>query len=129
MEAYMERIQKELATVESQWNQSIVANDVKEIGRYMSDDWVIIGTEGGIVSKSSFLEWVRSGDLVHSRMDFENLRMQIYGDTGVITARGTSAGSYKGEAFSFYEWATSVYIKQEGKWRCVLTMLTPAQKT
>lgn len=129
MKADMERMQKELATVESKWNQSIVANDVKEIGRYMSDDWVIIGTEGGIVSKSSFLEWVRSGDLVHSRMDFENVRMQIYGDTGVITARGTSAGSYKGEPFSFYEWATSVYIKQGGNWRCVLTMLTPAQKT
>ena len=129
METDIKHIQKELTTVESQWNQAIAANAVEEIGRYMSPDWVIIGTEGGIVSKSSFLEWVSSGDLVHSRMDFENLRIQIYGDTGVITARGTSAGTYKGEPFSFYEWATSVYIKQEGNWRCVLTMLTPAQKT
>ena len=45
----------------------------------------------------------------------------------VVTARGTNAGTYRGEPFSFYEWSTSVFIYESEKWICVLTMLTPAK--
>lgn len=110
-----------------QWDRAIVANDAEEIGRYMSDDWVIVGTEGGITSKSVFLGFVKSGDLVHTRMDSEDSRVKIYGNTGIVTSRGTSSGTYRGEQFSYYEWSTSIFIKNDGYWRCVLTMLTPAE--
>lgn len=120
-------LQNELAGIESLWNQAIAANDVKEIALYMTDDWVITGTEGGIISKAAFLEWISSGDLVHTKMDFEALLVQIHGNAAVVTAKGTSAGLYKGNPFSFYEWATSVYVKQNGRWVCVNTMITPAK--
>ena len=111
-----------------QWDEAMVSNNVEEIAKFMSDDWVIVGTEGGITSKSSFLEWIKSGDLTHRRMDSDEIRVKIYGNTGVVTSRGTSAGKYKGQPFNLYEWSTSVFIWQEEKWSCVLTMLTPAHK-
>ena len=61
-------------------------------------------------------------------MDFENKRVEVYESTVIVTSKGTSSGTYKGEPFSFYEWTASVYIKIEGKWLCVHTMLTPAHK-
>ena len=93
----------------------------------MSDDWVIIGTEGGITSKPRFLSFIESGDLFHSSMTFEEHKVEVYDNTGIIVSKGTSSGTYKGEAFSYYEWSTSVFVKREEQWRCVLTMLTPAQ--
>lgn len=92
----------------------------------MSDDWVIVGTEGGITSKADFLETVKSGDLIHTKMEFEDLHVKIYGNAGVVISRGTSSGTYKGMPFSFFEWSTSTYIHNGSNWQCVLTMLTPA---
>jgi ketosteroid isomerase-like protein len=110
------------------WDKAMVQNNASEIGRFMADDWVIIGTEGGITSKENFLAFIRSGDLLHDRMDFEDLRVEIYGDTGVVTSRGTSGGSYRKQPFSFYEWSTNMFIYRDDNWLCVLTMLTPAIK-
>ncbi len=121
-----------MATIESlldfskAWDAAMTRNDPAEIGKFMSDDWVIIGTEGGITTKATFMQSIESGDLLHSRMDSGDIRIRIYGSTGVLTSRGTSAGTYKGNSFSFFEWSTSLFVLNENKWSCVLTMLTPA---
>ena len=60
------------------WDEAMVSNNVDEIEKFMSDDWVIVGTEGGITSKSSFLEWIKSGLVKHSRMDSDEIRVRIY---------------------------------------------------
>ncbi len=120
--------EKELLQVERDWNKAIEQNNVEEIGSFMSDDWVIVGTGGGITSKNEFLGWIRSGDLSHSRMDADETRVRVYGDTGVVTSRGTSGGKYKGQNFELYEWSTSTFFYRNGRWICVHSMLTPANK-
>lgn len=110
------------------WDEAMIRNDPQEISRFMSDDWVIVGTEGGITAKTSFIESIRSGDLIHTQMDADDFRVRIYENTGVLTSRGTSSGTYKGQPFSFFEWSTSVFVWKDDTWRCVLTMLTPANR-
>ena len=110
------------------WDEAMIRNDPQEISRFMSDDWVIVGTEGGITAKTSFIESIRSGALIHTQMDADDFRVRIYENTGVLTSRGTSSGTYKGQPFSFFEWSTSVFVWKDDTWQCVLTMLTPANK-
>src|SRR5262245_34334656 len=119
------KVEDELVLFNKQWDEAMVKNNAEEISRFISDDWVIIGTEGGITTKKSFLDVITSGDLTHNRMDSDESRIKIYGETAVVTNRGTSAGLYKGVPFEFYEWSTSVFVRKNGKWICVLTMLTP----
>lgn len=121
-------LEKELINFSQRWDEAMMTNDPEEIQKFMSDDWVIVGTEGGITTKASFMQSVISGDLTHNRMDSDEMRVKIYGDTAVITSRGTSAGKYQGHSFERYEWSTSICIKVNQKWICVLTMLTPAAK-
>jgi ketosteroid isomerase-like protein len=116
----------ELMRLGRDWDKAIEANDVNEMSRYMDDSWVIVGSDG-INSKENFLDLVRSGDLQHSKMDFEDLRVEIYDNTAVVTSKGTSAGTYKRMPFSFHEWTTSVFLKRNGNWVCVLTMIAPAK--
>ena len=125
MVSIMETEKQELLEFSKRWDEAMVGNDADAIGKFMSDDWKIIGTDG-ITSKSSFLQFISSGILTHNRMDSDETDITIYGNTGILVSRGTSAGTYNGENFSFYEWSTSVFIKKEEMWRCVLTMLTPA---
>ena len=110
------------------WDQAMVGNDADEISKFMSDDWILVGTEGGITTKSRFLSFIRSGELTHSRMDSDETSIKFYEDTGIVTSRGTSAGNYKGQSFELYEWSTSIFIRKNGQWLCVHTMLTPAKK-
>ena len=110
------------------WDQAMVGNDADEISKFMSDDWILVGTEGGITTKSRFLSFIRSGELIHSRMDSDETSIKIYEDTGIVTSRGRSAGNYKGQSFELYEWSTSIFIRKNGQWLCVHTMLTPAKK-
>jgi ketosteroid isomerase-like protein len=115
-----------LKKIGREWDAAIAKNDVDPIGKVMSDDWVIVGSDG-ITTKESFLQSIRVGDLVHAQMNFEDVHVKIQGDTGVVVSRGTSAGTYKGQPFSFHEWSTSTYVRDAGTWRCILTMLTPVK--
>lgn len=119
--------EQELKQVGRQWDMAIAENDVNEISKFMSDDWVIVGNDG-ITQKESFLKSIRDGDLVHAKMDFDDLHVKVFGNTGIVVSRGTSSGTYKGQPFSFYEWSTSTYVQNAGTWRCVVTMLTPAKQ-
>jgi len=120
--------EEELRQLGRQWDEAIVGNDVAEIAKFISDDWVIVGSEGGVTSKNEFLEWIRSGDVTHCRMDSDEMRIKVYDNTGIVTSRGTSAGKYKGQPFDLYEWSSSVFVRNKGKWICVFTMLTPANR-
>ena len=113
----------------NEWDEAMVDNNAKLIAHFMSEDWVCVGTEGGITPKSSFLEWISAGDLIHTRMDSVEMRVRIYENTAVVTSRGTSAGTYREQPFSFHEWSTSIFRFENNKWSCVLTMLTPAKET
>ena len=124
----MEIEKQELLDFSTRWDEAMVSNDADEIAKFMSDDWKIIGSDG-ITSRSSFLELISSGSLTHNRMDSEETNISIFGNTGIVVSRGTSAGTYNRKSFSLYEWSTSVFIKARGKWLCVLTMLTPANKS
>jgi hypothetical protein len=68
-----------------------IANDVQKIAPFVDEGWVIVSSEGKITSKHDFLQVIKSGDLVHTRMEFEDVHVKIYGSTGVVVSRGTNA--------------------------------------
>jgi ketosteroid isomerase-like protein len=123
-----DKINDELQKLEKEWTQAIVKNDAEAIGRFMSADWVIIGPEGNVIEKARFLAVIKTGDLTHQSMELEDLRVRVYGDTAIITAQARSKGEYQGRSFSTHERSTSVYVKKDGLWLCVLTQLTPIVK-
>jgi ketosteroid isomerase-like protein len=120
-----DELRNDVEKLEREWSEAIVSNDAASIGRFMSDDWVIVG-QSGISQKDDFLALVASGDLTHEAMNGNVERVRVYGDVAVVTLRGTNSGHYKGEMFNSDEWITDVFQKRNGSWRCVLTQLTPA---
>jgi ketosteroid isomerase-like protein len=124
--------EEELIAVAHEWDQAMVRNDADAIGQYMADDWLIVGSDGRIGDRATFLGLIASGTLSHDIMTSDDLHVRVYGDAAVVTAHGVSGGKYKGQAFREVERSSSVFIRQEGKWRCVLTHLSriaPANST
>ena len=120
-------VRQEILNLAEEWAKALVSNDADAIGNFMSDDWVIIGTNG-ITSKQDFLPFVESGDLTHETMQIiGEARIQIYGDNAVLTGRVTNNGHFRGEPFSADEWTTDVFVRREGRWLCVLSHITPVE--
>jgi ketosteroid isomerase-like protein len=117
-------IHDELMALAAEWDRSMVANDADAIGRYMANDWTIIGSDGSLGDKATFLELVKSGVLKHDVMTSEDMRVRVYGDTAVTVSRGVSGGTYQGRPFREVERVSCVFVRQEGQWRCVLTHLS-----
>ena len=118
------KVEEELIGVAREWDRAMVENDAEAIGRYMADDWTIIGPDGSVGDKATFLGLVKSGALTHDVMESEDFHIRVYGDTAVVTARGVSGGKYQGQPFREVERLSCVFVRQEGQWRCVLTHLS-----
>src|SRR5262245_55671744 len=114
----------ELMALAAEWDRAMVQNDAYTIGRYMANDWTIVGSDGSLGDKATFLGLVRSGVLSHDVMTSEDMNVRVYGATAVTVSRGVSGGTYHGRPFHEVERVSCVFVRQDGQWRCVLTHLS-----
>jgi ketosteroid isomerase-like protein len=120
--------QEEILQLEREFGEAMIQNDADAIGRFLSDDWIIIDPDGGIIDKSGFLAVIKSGALTHEAMDSEDIRVRTYLNTATVTAVTRSKSKYLGKEFTTRERATDVFVKKNGQWQCVLTHLTTLTK-
>jgi hypothetical protein len=97
---------------------------------------VLAGSRVALVRRSRrlncFLKLVRPEVLSHDVMTSEDMRVRVYGDTAVTVSRGISGGTYQGQPFWEEERVSCVFVREEGRWQCVLThvsRLAPADAT
>jgi ketosteroid isomerase-like protein len=117
-------MKEEFLKLEKQFTAAIIKNDPEAIERLVTDDWIIINADGGIIDKERFLEVIKSGALTHELMQSEDMRVRVYGDSAVVTALARSKGKFMGQEFTTHERSTDVFVRRDGQWRCVLTQLT-----
>ena len=72
---------EEVLRVAHEWDRAMIGNDPDVIGRYMADDWVIVGPDGSVGDKATFFDLVRSGELTHDVMESHDLTVRLFGDT------------------------------------------------
>lgn len=120
--------QEEILELEREFGDAMISNDVGAIGRFLSDDWIIIDPDGGVIDKLRFLAVVQSGALKHEAMDSEDIRVRIYANAATVTAVTRSRTKYLGKEFRTCERATDVFVRRDGRWQCVLTHLTTVTK-
>ena len=117
-------MEEELLKLENAFAEAIVNNDLESIRRLVADDWIIIDPNGEIVDRTRFFEVIKSGVLTHDMMESKDSRVRVYGDSAVVSAVTRTKGKFMGHDFSTQERATDVFVKRDGRWRCVLTHLT-----
>ena len=114
----------ELLAVVRDWDAAMIRNDADEIGRYMAEDWILIGSDGRAIDRAAFLAVIESGELSHDVMESEDVQIRVYGSAAIVTASGVSAGKFRGHAFREVERQSNMFIRQGSTWRCVLTHLS-----
>lgn len=115
--------------IEDNFNQAVISNDVNEIKKCITEDWALVDSQGGIIQQERFFQVLEQGMLSHSTMTKEILRVKIYGAIALVTGRGKNTATWQGQKIEADEWVTDVYKKENDKWLCVLTHLTPVKNS
>ncbi len=123
-----QQVKEKFQQIEDNFNKAIISNDIEEIKKCISNDWILIDSQGGIIPQERFFQVLHQGLLSHQLMTKEVLRVKIYGDIALVTGRGQNTGTWQGNPMEADEWITDVYKKEDRKWLCVLTHLTPVKK-
>jgi ketosteroid isomerase-like protein len=123
-----EKIKKYFQEIEDNFNAAVISNNVEEIKKCITKDWVLVDSQGGIIPQERFFNVLEQGLLSHTTMTKEVLRIKVYGDIALVTGRGQNTGTWQGQPLEADEWVTDVYKKENEKWLCVLTHLTPVKK-
>ena len=123
-----DKLISEFQEIENNFNKAVISNKVDEIKKCVTEDWVIVDAQGGIIPQEGFFNVLEQGFLSHSTMTKEILRVKVYGDVALVTGRGQNTGTWQGKPLEADEWITDVYKKENKKWLCVLTHLTPVKK-
>jgi ketosteroid isomerase-like protein len=117
-------VEGEVVEVARAWDRAMVTNDPEAIGQFVADEWTIIGPDGRIQDRESFLALIRSGGLTHDEMETLEPRVRIYGEAALLVARGVSGGTWEGRPFRLIERMSCLFVRSDGAWRCVSTHLS-----
>ncbi len=112
-----------VATVHA-WDEAMISNDPAAIGKFMAEDWTIVGSDGSVNGRELLLSLIARGELTHDVMSSEDLIVRLYGDSAVVIAKGVSGGTFKGQPFREIERSSNVFVRRDGGWLCVLTHLS-----
>lgn len=116
-----------LVELEDAFNKAMISNDIEQISRCITDDWILVTPEAGPIPRARILGVIGSGLLSHATMTKIASHAHVAGDMAWITGRGQNTGTFNGEPMKADEYITDIYRRVDGEWRCMLTHLTPAR--
>lgn len=119
-------VDAEVLAVSAAWDAALIASDATAFANFVSDDWVYVGPTDA-TSKADIIGWIATGRLAHNTLrTIGQTGLAAYGDTAIVTARKASSGAWEGVSYTADEWISEVFVRQSGRWRCVLSQKCPA---
>jgi len=111
--------------IQREWADARVKGDSSYTQRLETNDCTIVWPDGTIVNKQQDLQTM-TGIIAFSEFKIDDLRVRLYGDTGVVVGQGTIRAQ-KGKQDLLggkFVW-TDTFVKQDGAWKVVASQITP----
>jgi ketosteroid isomerase-like protein len=104
--------------LEQSWTDAMIAADVPKVSQFMADDW-IDGYPGKALTKSSFLESVKSGKHKLETCEFGPRDVKVLGDVAVLQGSVTETRITDGQSTTFRVAYMDVWVKRGDRWLVV----------
>lgn len=99
-------------------------NDAAALDRIYDDDYALTNESGVVTGKAERLAQIRSGEFKFESVSFDEVKIQMYGNTAVARYRGTTKAKFKGEDISSSLRVTLTFVKIKGRWQLVAAQTT-----
>jgi ketosteroid isomerase-like protein len=108
---------EEIRKAEMSWVAAVQKNDLSALGQILANDLVYTHSTGIVESKSEYLSKLKSGAQKYASIEHSDLKIQDYGNAGVLTATVRMTGATKGVPFDNKLRVIHVWVKQGGNWK------------
>ena len=114
-----------LMKIQHEWAEARVKGDSSYTRRIEADDCTIVWPNGRIVNKRGDVETM-TGDIVFSEFRIQNLRVRLYGDTGIVVGEGIIKADEAKEVLlsGKFVW-TDTFVNRGGQWKVIASQITP----
>jgi ketosteroid isomerase-like protein len=119
------RDEQALIKIQHEWAEARVKDDTSYMRRVETNDCTVVWPDGRIVNKEEDLQTM-TGDIVFSEFKIHNLRVRLYGDTGIVVGEGIIK-AHEGKQNLLggkFVW-TDTFVKQGDQWKVIASQITP----
>jgi ketosteroid isomerase-like protein len=104
--------------------QAQLKSDTAALDRVWADDHTFTNPLGVVQTKAQRLAEMKSGDRTLESFTLEDIQVRVYGNTAVVTGRGTLKGQRHGQDIGGQYRGIDVYVKKQGRWQLVAAQAT-----
>ena len=114
--------------IERELLNAILKGDPSASERYLADTYVFTGPDGMVENKAQSIADLKSGDLKLQAASLDGAKVQVYGDTAIVTYSSNDKGTFKGKDISGTTRWTDVFVNRNGRWQVVASQGTMLPK-
>jgi ketosteroid isomerase-like protein len=111
--------ESKLLVLERLWNEAQVNRDSAALDALVSSRFVNTEWDGEVSSKQKFLADIKDPLFKPTALNIQDVRMNFFGQTAVVTGTYHAQGSYQGKTYDHLGRFTDTWIFDDGKWECV----------
>jgi len=108
-----------LLALERLWNEAQVSRDAAAIASMIGDRFINTEYDGEVSDRKKFVEEFADPKFRPSLMNTEDVKVEMYSNTAVVTGIYHTKGTYGGKPYEHFGRFTDTWVFQDGKWLCV----------
>ena len=122
--AQNDRTEHEVATVAHSLSVAEGNNDLRALQRLWTDDYIEVSSLGRVEPRAAALERRRTAQVSFDAVEEKELKATIYGDVATTHELLHVKGHVPGYTLDTDERALRVFLRRDGRWRCVTAQYT-----
>jgi len=111
--------ESQLRVLEHMWNEAQVNRDAAALEALVSSRFVNTEWDGELTNKKKFLADIKDPRFKPSSLNIQDVKMNFFGNTAVVTGIYHTQGSYQGKPYDHLGRFTDTWVQDLGKWQCV----------
>jgi ketosteroid isomerase-like protein len=117
-------VEHELIELSHEWVRAVQGHDRERLEKLLASEFSVVGPIGEL-DREQWLEYA-SGRYQIDDFAYEELDVEVYGDTAVLSSRYRQSASLAGRDLSGSYLVTDVWVRRGGRWQAVRRHATPA---
>jgi len=117
-----------LLVLERMWNEAQVNRDAAALDALVDNRFVNTEWDGEVSDKQHFLTDIRDPLFKPSLLTIQNVKMNFFGNTSVVTGTYHAQGTYKDKAYDHVGRFTDTWVLNGDKWQCVASHTSLVKK-
>jgi ketosteroid isomerase-like protein len=101
------------------WLTAYKTRDRAALERILAEDFAAVYPDNRVLRKADLIAAATGTSRVIETIAWANLRVLVFGDVAVVTARSTLSGTSAGKPFTASNDYADVYARRNGRWQAI----------